>query len=188
MTEEKVFGIEHLDLTKAYHAFHKGIPKGNKGWFFSSFIKRFRNISVSHVETWFPKRIAGESNSFSSRGTGSKKGVGFKKIDYSHPERWVFVPTRIKDKRLRNMYNHAKTHCGQKYGYGDLLLVFLFKFKKVHNKFKYFCSEICSHIWGYEPERQDPGDMLKQALRKSHGIYYEFDEAGNMFKKQSRYF
>lgn len=183
--EEKT-GIELLDLSKAYHVFHKGIPKGKKGWVFSAFIKWFRKIPVSHMETWFPKRLAGESNCFSSRGTGSKKGVGFKEIKFSHPERWIFVPTRVKDKRLRNMIKHAHTHCGNKYGYGDLLLVFVFKFKKIHNNFKWFCSEICSHIWDFKPERQDPGDAFTQALRNSHGVYYEWDNKGNIYRRQWR--
>ena len=140
-------------------AFHKG---GGRWELYGKVIRWWTKSEYQHVELIFS-----DGMSYSSR----KDGVFFQRIDYTkHPERWDILPMPHTAEKERQIRNHAKLHCGEKY---DWLAIYIGQGAgtKIHDAGKWFCSEIVAHVLGIEPELIPPGMLYK--------IVLDILEAGN---------
>ena len=86
---------------------------------------------------------------------GKKAGVGFKAIEYSHPERWVRTNIDVRDPRLKIRYKNVfelKEKC-IKYTGRDYDLIGCFgqaiNIKEVEDRTKFFCSEAVGYVFGF---------------------------------------
>ena len=165
-------------------AFHKGHKFGRKGWLLSSFVKFW--VGLPHVELNFP--IAGTMRmfpglSFSSRGSERKRedrGVHWKQINYSHPDRWIFVyiPWFSTSLRINKLRQECQKFIGKRY---DLLgaIVWCGLGAGLERKDKWWCSEMCGRViakfinldkWKLTPEQ------LMDAVLKIPGTYIGDDK------------
>ena len=106
-------------------------------------IIRLATGKYSHVELVFPVELYKE-NSFSSSGWDG--GVRFKKINYSHPERWRFQRLgEFNAERIAFIYSCAKLYEGKKYATFDVIKRFGFG-KPANDPDKFWCSEVCLRV------------------------------------------
>jgi len=142
-------------------AFYKG-GKGIKGRkrFITKLVQFFTRGIYAHVEIDFGKGY--KQNCFSSSGMDKPRGVRFKKISFSHKERWDFIEIkRVNEIFLRK---ECKKYVGKKYDYRGVINFFWLK-RKRHNPKRWFCSEICSHLLGIKPAQISPSKMYKIAKK-----------------------
>lgn len=183
-----------LDPTKMYIAFHRGGKNDLKTKLVSAMCKiatnsdyrkgkklGINNTRFAHTELIFPKSIAGETNSYSSRGTDDPTGVHFKDIKYSHLERWAFVEV----KWVRNYedilaaYKTAKTYVGCKYAYSNVLNTFGFFRTKTDRKGQadWWCSEIDAYVISMADYKLSPNKLFTEIILKNRemkgGVYYD---------------
>ena len=145
--------------------FHKGATKGPKQRFVSKFIKFWTKSLYSHVELY--RTATGKSCS----ADGYSGKVRWKDIKYSHQSRWTFVevPNNVIEKNgmtVDKVLTFLEQQIGKKYGFRDLLRVFLFRKPNRHRKHEWFCSELILAALGFDPAQYSPGkafDMLIDA-------------------------
>lgn len=147
--------------------------KGNKGTFgdrfISAVIKIFTLGRFSHTEIEFPEWVRDvdkkELNCFSSRGMDEPRGVHFKKINFSHANRWVNLPVLWIDttQGIIEAYNEAKKHVGADY---DFSVIPRFGLKlEVDNERKWWCSEICAKVLGFVYDNVSPIELYRLVKR-----------------------
>lgn len=112
-----------------------------------------------HSELIFPDFMLPEfaqGSSFSSRGRGRPKGVGFKNIRYSHPQRWVFsdIPDQS-TKFINKCLKRAEIINGAKYDAKGAVFFAGFKIK-LEDKNKWWCSEAVSFVLGFKKFHKTP--------------------------------
>lgn len=132
-------------------SFHKGHKFGKRGWFLSNFVKFW--VGLPHVELTFPRDGTTRmfpGISFSSRGSEPKRedrGVHWKQIKYSHPDRWIFVylPWFNTHQRIEALRFECDKFIDKKY---DLLgaIVWCGLGAGLERKGKWWCSEICGRV------------------------------------------
>lgn len=179
---------------RIYMAFHKGGRKGISDKAMSGIIKLFtskdfrdgKKLGInknqySHTEIIFPKNIAGEQNSFSSRGSSKPSGVHFKKIDYSHPDRWDIIEIKwIKtEKEIKDAYEIAKSYEGAKYAYNNVLNTFGFVRTRKDRKGDkdWWCSEICCLVISIPDYKLSPNKAFTVVCQRN--INFTAGEAMN---------
>jgi hypothetical protein len=89
-----------------------------------------------HIELVFPH----SGLSFSARGFDNE--VGWKKINYSHVDRWRFIvlPIACGDEKYKAILDKCNGLCGMKYDYFGAVM----KKAALHNG-KYYCYESINH-------------------------------------------
>lgn len=106
----------------------------------------------SHVELLFSDGVSFSSSQWDG-------GVRFKKIDYSHKERWSFLDIDgiANESEVKYLANKLR---GAKY---DWLGIFLYEFLpfNIQNSKKWYCSEICAHLLGLTPCQMSPNKLYK---------------------------
>ena len=119
-----------------------------------------------HVELIFS-----DGMSFSSQekadSDGSNYGVRFKKIEYSHPERWMFLRFPIKNES--KIRKEASLLIGNKYDWLGILLYQFLPFGKENPK-AWYCSECTSYVLGFDPYKLNPNTMFDAAVEKAVGL------------------
>ena len=131
-------------------AFHKGRKFPKRGWLLSGIIKMFIG-RFSHVELNFPMsdtEMGFPGLSFSSRGSERKRelrGVHWKRIKYSHPDRWVFAYIPMTTSKIGYLRLICNKFIGKKY---DVLgaVVWCGLRLRAERKSKWWCSEICGRV------------------------------------------
>jgi hypothetical protein len=118
---------------------------------FGRLIKWWTKGLYQHSELRFS-----DGMSFSSR----NNGVGFKKIHYSHPERWDFIDLNVSKRDEDAIRQHALLHCGERYDWTGIYLD-QFLGTKIHTEDKWWCSEIIAHVLNIYPEMTDPTELHK---------------------------
>lgn len=163
-----------------YYAFHRG-DKGNILQRFVSLVIKLETWErgvphqFSHVETIFPLWVRDQDetpNCFSSRGMGEPRGVYFKQINFSHQERWCFVPLLwMTAQDIKDAYADAKTLVGR--GYDTRGVVSMFAFFGNHKNIsdeKDWCSEICARMGKFLKTLVSPNRLYLMAVERNRGI------------------
>ena len=130
--------------------FHRGGTHGKKK-VMSNIIKALTGGPFSHVELYLPHN----NQCFSA--SGYEDLVRWKRINFTHPERWVFVPIvtnvpyKIMLQRCRLIEGAKYDHIGAFFSRGDK--------SEINNRQRWFCSEACSYVanltdpWAVSPNR-----------------------------------
>jgi hypothetical protein len=124
-------------------AFHKGGSNGGKDTPMQKIIKWRTGHWSCHIEAFFPDT----GLSFSARGFDNL--VGWKNIEYSHPERWMFFELRnipVGSKRYIQARDRAHILQGMKYDYFGAVM----NKAQYHNQ-KWYCYESFNHIMDWCP-------------------------------------
>ena len=170
-----------LDPTKMYLAFHKGGKSDLKTKLVSSMCKVFTNsdyrkgkkeginkVRYAHTELIFPKSIAGDKNSYSSRGTDDPSGVSFKEILYTNADRWDFVEikwiTLYED--ILEAHKIATKFVGCKYAYSNVFNTFgFFRTRKDRHGMKdWWCSEIDAYAVSFGDYKLSPNALYTETI------------------------
>ena len=123
-------------------AYYKGRDSEVKKRFVTGIIRLFTG-RYSHVELVFPDEMYKQLNSFSSSGWDG--GVRYKRINFSHPDRWAFQSLgKFSIQQIGNLRAHCDTMIGKKYATLDVIRRFGLG-KAVNDPEKYWCSEACIH-------------------------------------------
>jgi hypothetical protein len=150
-----------LNSPYMWMAYHKGgqskfsekaisgiIKMSTKDDFYDGASVGINKNEYSHTELIFPKWIAGDYRSFSSRGTAKPSGVAFLKLQETilkHPERWDFLPVEWlhSEKDIAESFKLAKSIEGAKYAYSNVFNTFAFIKTRKDRKGKkdFWCSE-----------------------------------------------
>lgn len=175
-------------------AFHKGRNDDLKDVLVSAMIKvttlkdyrEGKKIGINpcgfaHTEVIFPKSIAGDKNSFSSRGSSDPSGVHFKNIKYSNPDRWVFVEvdwiTNYED--IVACYELAKEYEGCKYAYNNVFNTFGFIRTRKDRKGEedWWCSEVDAKVLLFKKFKVSPNKFYTMVVLENRkvrgGVYYD---------------
>ena len=124
-------------------AYYKGRNKKFKKRFVTAIIKLFTG-KYSHVELVFPDELYQSKNSFSSSGWDG--GVRYKRINFSHVERWTFQSLgKFSEAKIKEVRSWCDTIIGKKYATIDVIQRFGFG-KEVNSKDAYWCSEACAYV------------------------------------------
>jgi hypothetical protein len=171
-------------------AFHKGEQRGIGKKLVSGIIKLstygdymdgkvcgINQNQYSHTELIFPSWVAGQSRCFSSRGTAKPSGVAFlptfEVID-KHPDRWDFLDVSWieTDDDIAKSFVLAKSFCGKKYAYNNVLNTFSFirTWKDRNGKDDWWCSEACSYAISLAEYKVSPNRMytLVETMNRLH--------------------
>lgn len=94
----------------------------------------------NHVEMVFPSEVY-TLNCFSS--SGYDGGVRYKRIKFSHPERWYFQSLgNFELSKIGELRSYCDKYIGKKYATLDVIRRFGLG-KKVNDPNKFWCSEVC---------------------------------------------
>ena len=174
-----------LNQQRIIVAFHKGEKsKGVGAWLVSAMCKVFTNSDYrhgrkrginksryAHTEVIFPVSVAGDKNSFSSRGTADPSGVSFKEIKYSHPDRWDFVDVDWIDsfEGIESAYRVACTLTGKKYAYNNVFNTFgFFRTKKDRKGAEdWWCSEVDAYVIGIPEYKVSPNKLFTEVCLRN---------------------
>ena len=113
------------------------------------------------------ERIFSNGQSFSAQEKdypdGTKRGVRFKDIKYSHPERWVFMRVPIFELEAHQL-ELAKSIEGLDY---DWLGIFLWQLLPFHieDKNAFYCSEANAFSLRYNPDDLNPNKLAYEAMK-----------------------
>jgi hypothetical protein len=152
--------------------------KGDKGTFkekaLSEFIKwrtydRRLNTQFSHTELIFPNWVlTDEKNCFSSRGMDKPNGVSFKKINFSHADRWeTIVLGKMTKGEIRAAYDFACAMQGQGYDFRGVVSYWgVFK-RRNDDPDKWWCSEACAIVAKFRPYHLSPNELMFEASRRA---------------------
>ena len=155
-----------IRIKKVQLAFRKGwVNKSGFDGLYAFFIM-IRSWSLfTHVELKLPNGL-----SFSS----VDEGVRFKKIKYSHPDRWQFVEldvvklinpvTKINFNNAQELYDFCKTIHGD-YDWTGIVLYEGLPFG-IDDPGKWWCSEVCSYVIGLIKYKINPGELFNIARKK----------------------
>jgi hypothetical protein len=179
-----------------YHAFHKGDRGGFAERVVSGIIKLstlddfrqgkalgFNTNQYSHTEMIFPKSIAGEANSFSSRGMDKPSGVQFKNIDYTkHPDRWDFVELLwlSSTRDIIVAHEYAKSLVGKAYAYNNVLNTFSFvrTYKDRKGNDDFWCSECDALAAGHTESKVSPNKLYTlDALKNRQWVARAYEQS-----------
>jgi len=153
-------------------AFHKGYPKGHRGSWLGRMIKRVLDEPFPHVELVLPKEGTIDQfpgKSFSSRGSekskrrgGVGKGVKWKKINYSHRERWIIIrlPGYKTLEQIKALKDECQKFIGKKYDYLGALAWCGLK-KRAEWAHRWWCSEVIARVIGVKPWRLTPFELYR---------------------------
>ncbi len=131
---------------------------------------------LTHMEYQFSERYG--KVSFSSTIQDGDKGVRFKDIRYSHPERWVPILLPMTNEQEDRGHVYAKSIEGKDYDLvGVASLASKWKIIKPHPD-KYWCNEATGGViqvaYGYglefRPDEMHPVDLFFVMYRLTHGI------------------
>ena len=147
--------MDKRDSTKLQLAFRKPV-KGFADWFLYKLIGKY-----IHVEIVFPGPCY--DNCFSSRGRDKPKGVNFKKINFSHPDRWDFLTVGGVD--IIDLRKECVRYVGCKYDWKGAIWLGTFPGLKRQNPKKWFCSEICRKVLNIKPTFVTPWRMFKELIK-----------------------
>jgi hypothetical protein len=136
--------------------------KGGGPWardFIGGLIKWWTHGQFSHVELVFNDGL-----SYSARAEDDR--VSFKAIDYTrHPERWTMVSLEAcRDIDESFIRKHAERHKGEKYDFVGICTDQVFH-THFHKEDAWWCSEICAHILGFEPELICPQELYDRITK-----------------------
>lgn len=149
-----------------YYAFYKGDRDTFRHGFFSLLIKILTFGRYSHVELVFPDCILDDNkNCFSSRGMDNPKGVNFKKISFSHPKRWRFIPILWIQGNvdINRIYRAAQRRVGAGYDYQGVIHHYGLHFKN-DDPNKWWCSEICAFMLGIVRYQMSPVELYRYTI------------------------
>lgn len=153
-------------------AFHKGGKGSIKDVVISEVIKLYTFGKYSHVELIFPDWVLegnGQKNKwFSSRGMDDPRGVAFKNIKMSHPERWdLFELTRDRSSIIESYYAALRL-VGSDYDLKGILSYFgpLWTIRKALNRRRdvqedWWCSEVVAFVLGLSDYKLSPVELFK---------------------------
>lgn len=181
--------LSYMELRddRLYLAFHRGAKETIEQAIMSCIVKISTNgdyregkklgindIRFAHTELIFPKSIAGQANSFSSRGMDKPSGVQFKNIRYSHPERWVFVEVEwvrtIND--ITRIFLDARNYVGCPYAYSNVFNTFGFLRTRKDRKGDkdWWCSEIDAKVLKFPKYKVSPNKLYTVTIQgnKNH--------------------
>lgn len=146
-----------VNLVELTLCFHTGGSDKIKNRLISKLIKWWTHGSFSHVELYFPHI----RECFSA--SGYENRVRFKKIFFSHPSRWVFVPIGINlhNQMYENITKRAYIITGNKYDY--IGAFFCNAKKRAHVERRWYCSEACAYVLGIEPSQISPQTLYDKA-------------------------
>ena len=105
--------------------------------------------------------IFSDGMSFSAgKGRDDGNEVGFKKIGYSHPERWDFLDVKITKKQEKQIRLNAEKIHNDNDGYDFLGILFNELIPlDIENKRKYYCSEVIAVLLGLRFSTITPQDL-----------------------------
>jgi hypothetical protein len=125
-------------------------------------IKKLSGGEFSHVE--LQRGINGPC--FSSDGYINK--VRWKQIDFSHPERWCIVEMpKVSAARDEKIFKKCCDIEGAKYDYIGAVMLPLRP--EIHIKRRWYCSEACSHVWGFSLTNIFPAPALYSMVMNQGG-------------------
>ena len=165
-----------------WYAFHKGDKGEFKDKAVSEIIKLFTyrrecrklfDSQFSHVETVFPMWViesdSQNKNCFSSRGMDTPRGVYFKYISFSHPDRWFFLPDLVQGskEKIIERYNVALSMVGMDYDMLGVVRTFGLKKSPVDDPKKAWCSEVCAKVAGLKNPLISPNDMALEIYHRN---------------------
>lgn len=176
----------YLNSDDIWVAFHKGYKDGdNKRIITSTTIKLFTWSKYSHVELIFPEWVTAPDDNprwFSSRGMDEPRGVSFKDISMSHPDRWdCYKLTYIRTPgEVQEIYNVAKSLVGQGYDLRGVLSYFGpgSRIRRRRNRRNasddlWWCSEAVAFVLSFNDFRVCPGEldkMIRDRIKKNKQI------------------
>ncbi len=107
--------------------------------------------------------IFSDGMSFSAgKGRDEGKEVGFKKINYSHPERWVFIDLKITKIQEAKIRTNAEKIQADNDGYDVIGILFNELIPlDIENKNKYYCSEVLAILLGVKFNTITPQDLYE---------------------------
>lgn len=118
----------------------------------------FNGADLVHVELVFSEKY--DNISFSS--VDGEGGVRFKPIQYSHPERWIFIDWNYthpiwsnKYKSEDEIYEACKLMVGKDYDWIGII-GHAIGLQGVNDESQFYCSEIVSYIQGLNPFQINP--------------------------------
>jgi hypothetical protein len=153
-------------------AYYKGLQKSAKKRVVTTVIRLLTGV-YSHVELVFPSELY-EKNCFSS--SGYDKGVRYKKINFSHPERWGFQTLgEYSKKELEKIRSCCDEYIGKEYATLDVIRRFGFG-KPVNDPDKFWCSEACLRII-------NDAKLLKQKISENLAPTRMYIRVERMLKK-----
>lgn len=135
--------------------FHKGENSGFKR-LLSNIIKMWTKGEYSHVELYFPSK----DMCFSASGYENK--VRWKKINFSHINRWDFCSIYC-NLNIEEMLKRCDKIDGAKYDHLGAFFSTRFKF---NNNKRWYCSEACAYVLGWKPYQLNPQQLYIRYLEK----------------------
>ena len=135
-------------------AFYKGVH----GNIFDWLILLWTWGKYSHVELVF-----GDNTSFSSSQWDS--GVRFKKINYSHLNRWDFIELPFDADEEEVIKEKCKKLVGKAYDWIGIIFD-QFLPLNIHDQDKWWCSEVVANVLGILPERVSPNKLHRMLIGK----------------------
>jgi hypothetical protein len=151
--------------------------KGDKGTFkekaLSEFIKwrtydRRLNTQFSHTELIFPKWVlTDDKNCFSSRGMDKPDGVSFKKINFSHADRWETIPIVMGKEEIKASYELAQAMEGLGYDFRGVVSYWGIVKRKIEDPNKWWCSEACAFVTRFRPYHLSPNELMYEASKRA---------------------
>jgi hypothetical protein len=133
-------------------AFYKGVYGNVLDWL----IMLWTMGQYSHVELVFSDGVSFSSSQWDG-------GVRFKKINYSHKERWGFIELEIAEEKEQELREKCEKLVGKKY---DWLGIMFDQFIPLNTQDsdRWWCSEIVAHILDIEPERVSPNRLYRRMM------------------------
>jgi len=114
----------------------------------------------SHVELVFPHYYLTEGNSFSSSGVDG--GVRYKKINYSHPERWQFIDFEVTSDEMQDIRQKCDKLVGKLYDFRGIFGFLLLHPDKIQSDNRWWCSEVVCYVLNIRPFRISPNAMFRK--------------------------
>jgi len=106
----------------------------------------------SHIELVF-------SDGMSLSSSPREGEVRFKEISYD-PNTWEYVDIDITEEQERLLRYKSSDLVGKKYDYFGILFWYIIPIKKQKND-KWWCSEICAYLLGWDEFRVTPNKMAR---------------------------